>query len=160
MIMKKLLLSILPILLLYSCDEAYTSDYSIKNNSSHTITIVDYKSDSLVKILNHGDTGLYRTIDTFIIHSGKDTTRHRSSYNKTPELYNFFSQFEIELLSDSAYMYFDSTKFLKFLSIPSISDPIKRNILDVQHSFINKGTAYYIYEITDEDYERAEWIKK
>ena len=151
--MRKLLLPISLLLFLSSCDEQKTNIYNIVNDSSYPVTIVNYKDSARDTISLQKNEGTYSL-------SPSRYGRHSTP----PPLYDFFHITMDRELSDSAKIYFDTSKVLNFYSMPSVSEPIDRNILDVEHSFQKQRcskdgeSCNFIYEITDEDYERAEWI--
>ena len=147
--MRKLLLPITLFLFLSSCVKQYTNRYYIENNSSHSIIILNFKNN---------------IIDSVFLSPTADTCNKYTSYAHPTYLYDFFRRTIHRELSDSAKIYFDTSKVLNFYSMPSVSEPIDRNILDVEHSFQKQRcskdgeSCNFIYEITDEDYERAGWI--
>jgi len=149
--MRKLLLPISLLLFLSSCDEQKTNIYNIVNDSSYPVTIVNYKDSARDTISLQKNEGTYSL-------SPSRYGRHSTP----PPLYDFFHITMDRELSDSAKIYFDTLKVLNFYSMPSVSEPIDRNILDVEHSFkrddSHNDNYSYTYKITDDDYERAEWI--
>ena len=144
--MRKLLLPITLFLFLSSCDKQYTNRYYIENNSSHSIIILNFKNN---------------IIDSVFLSPTADTCNKYTSYAHPTYLYDFFRRTIHRELSDSAKIYFDTSKVLNFYSTDSSKE---NNILSVKQSFkredCQNDNCNYIYEITDEDYERAEWIKK
>ena len=149
--MRKLLLPITLFLFLSSCDDSHQSYYHIKNNSTHNITLYSYAHYETINI-----------IDTLFLLQGEDSCRtlHRMG-DKPPLLHDLPYFFNSHGVSDSAKIYFDTSKVLNFYSTDSSKE---NNILSVKQSFkredCQNDNCNYIYEITDEDYERAEWIKK
>ncbi len=114
--MRKLLLPISLLLFLSSCDKQYTNRYYIENNSSHSIIILNFKNN---------------IIDSVFLSPTADTCNKYTSYAHPTYLYDFFRRTIHRELSDSAKIYFDTSKVLNFYSMPSVSEPIDRNILDV-----------------------------
>lgn len=151
--MKFFYVYVFPILLLLiGCTKHSYNRYIIENKSSYPITIVNF------------DTSYYLKTDTIYI--GVDSIYEDIVDNngKAREILNIFHKHTGDLISDSIKIFFSTKKVLCFYSKPKLSEPENRNMLDVKKSFVKqtcrnpKGCDYY-YILTDEDFEKAMYIK-
>jgi hypothetical protein len=140
--MKKIIITIIIALGLFSCIKEYetTTTFNIKNNSGHNVKISVYNGNFQIGV---------NLDSTFFILKNQPF-----SYSFTYKGENNNFPYPFGKISDSAYIIYDDTIYVKYVKV----DTSTRNILNIDNysgGRKNCSLFEYFYSITENDYNFA-----